>query len=207
MRHPVRHLAPYAILRISVMSAVCAVGLAACSSDEDPPAVPATAPLTLTSLNLSNGGAFGDVNTCAGADASPALSWTGGPANTLTWAITLTDVNTGVTQWALWDIPAGTRTLPASLSSDPQLPYSPDFAASVVTKQSQASGGFGYEGPCPMGALHTFRLGIDAIGVNPLGVAAGSRPDTVSTAVAAMSLAHADITASSAASPPVMTGP
>ncbi len=184
-----------------VTGAVVALGLASCSDDDQIPAPPVM-PLVLSSLNLSNGGVFEAVNTCAGADLSPQLSWAGGPPNALTYAITLTDITTGTDQWALWDLTGSVRSLTAGLSADPLLPNNPPLGTSTPAKQSQASGGFGYEGPCPMGTPHTYRLRIDAIGASPLpGVVPGSAPAAVAAAIAPASLEHSEIMASSAASP------
>jgi len=199
MRRPNHPRSPSTILACYVL-AVAAFG---CSTNTDEPtSAPAAAPLALSSLNLSEGGAFQTVNTCAGDNVSPQLSWTGGPAETLTYALTLTDLTAGTTQWALWNVTASVRSLPAGLSRDPLLPNNPNLAVPTSALQSESAGAFGYQGPCPMGATHTFQLRIDALGTASLpGLAAGSDPGAVAAAASSASLGHAEINASSNASP------
>src|SRR5438046_2819209 len=51
------------------------------------------ASITLTSTALAAGAAFAAENTCAGVNTSPPLSWTAGPAGTMSYVVSLTDLS------------------------------------------------------------------------------------------------------------------
>lgn len=54
-------------------------------------------------------------NTNFGANVSPEMSWSPGPAGTQSYAMVLKDLSNNVVHWAIWDIPAGASKLPAML--------------------------------------------------------------------------------------------
>ena len=62
--------------------------------------------LTLTSTAFTEGQTIPAENTCAGINTSPPLSWTAGPAATLSYAVVLTDLANMTIHWLIWDIPA-----------------------------------------------------------------------------------------------------
>ena len=94
---------------------------------------------------LASGATFAAANTCAGADTSIDLTWTEGPAGTMSYAIVLTDMTNMYVHWAIWDIPMATRSLPAALPN----PYM--LTAPAGAKQASFGGNsdHGYQGPCP----------------------------------------------------------
>jgi Raf kinase inhibitor-like YbhB/YbcL family protein len=114
---------------------------------------------TLTSTTFMDGGDFPDANTCAGADESPALSWTTGPTGTMSYAVVLLDTDNDLNHWAIWDIPASVTSLPAALS-EMAMPPMP-----VGAKQRNFQGAGGYFGPCPSGMEHTYRFTVYALPV------------------------------------------
>jgi Raf kinase inhibitor-like YbhB/YbcL family protein len=73
---------------------------------------------------------------------SPALAWTGAPAGTMSFAISMFDATMRNTHWILWDIPADTTMLPANLPRG-AMPAMPAGA----TQKSAFGGTPGYEGP------------------------------------------------------------
>jgi len=73
---------------------------------------------------------------------SPQLSWAGAPAGTLSFAVSMFDATMRNTHWILWDIPATTTMLPASLPRG-AMPANPAGA----TQKSAFGGTPGYEGP------------------------------------------------------------
>lgn len=105
---------------------------------------------------------------CKGDDISPALSWSGAPAGTRSFAITLFDTDArhgkGYWHWIVTDIPARVTSLPAGAGSRRgMLPRG--------TVQGIGSGNIhGYQGPCPpLGdAPHHYRLTVYALRVTRL---------------------------------------
>ena len=82
--------------------------------------------MTLTSSVLSEGATVPNSMVfngmgCTGEDTSPDLTWTGAPAETKSYAITMYDpdapTTVGFTHWVLFDIPADVLTLKAGAGS------------------------------------------------------------------------------------------
>jgi Raf kinase inhibitor-like YbhB/YbcL family protein len=121
----------------------------------------ATTTLSLTSPSITNGGMIPATHTCAGANTSPELNWTEGPAGTMSYAIVFTDMSNMLVHWAIWDIPAATRSLPAALPN----PYM--LTAPAGAKQASFSGNsnHGYQGSCPSGQTHTYQFVVYALNV------------------------------------------
>jgi Raf kinase inhibitor-like YbhB/YbcL family protein len=142
---------------------------------------------TLTSPSLSEGDAFLPDNTCAGANTSPELDWTAGPAATMSYAMVLTDLSNGFLHWVVWDMPPETRSLPAMLPTTATL-TDPAGARQV------ALSGTGYTGPCPSGNVHNYQFAIHALDVATLpGLAANPTTTQVTDAVTTHSLAQASL--------------
>jgi Raf kinase inhibitor-like YbhB/YbcL family protein len=142
---------------------------------------------TLTSPALSEGDAFLPENTCAGANTSPELDWTAGPAGTMSYAMVLTDLSNGFLHWVVWDIPPETRSLPALLPTTATL-TEPAGARQV------ALSGTGYTGPCPNGNVHDYQFDIHALDVATLpGLSANPTTTAATDAVTTHSLAHASL--------------
>ena len=78
-------------------------------------------PFTITSTAYTEGMTIPAVHTCAGANTSPALAWSGAPATTKSFALVFTDKDNGgaagFIHWVLWDIPPATMSLPAALAA------------------------------------------------------------------------------------------
>jgi Raf kinase inhibitor-like YbhB/YbcL family protein len=163
--------------------------------------------MSLTSTALAEGGMFAAANTCAGANTSPPLTWTAGPTGTMSYAVTLTDLDIDAVHWVIWDIPATTLALPADLPGDTTL-TTPVMAMQVHKAEFFGAGG-AYRGPCPSGATHTYQFQVNAIGTATLaGVTTASTTEAVRTAVQAASLAHGDLfgTSNASAPPPADAG-
>jgi Raf kinase inhibitor-like YbhB/YbcL family protein len=112
-------------------------------------------PLTYTGM-FTMGMAIPAKNKClmpvigggTGENKSPALSWSGGPADVKSWAVVLYDTRYSMLHWVLWDIPAMTRELSEGLASG--------YALTMPMGAHQVSNGpdkKGYYGPCSSGAL------------------------------------------------------
>jgi len=182
-----------------------AAGGSAGSTAVDGSLADSAASVQLTSTAFTEGNTIPAVNTCAGANTSPQLAWTAGPSGTMSYAVILTDLNNAFVHWAIWDIPAGTRELPANLPVANTL-TTPVMATQVHFQFAPAGEG-GYFGPCPSGNLHTYEFEVHAIDVATLpGVSTTSMTTDVKTAALAHGIAHGDLNGTSAASRPADGG-
>ena len=110
-------------------------------------------PLTLTSRSLAPGTGFEQAQVlngfgCSGGNRSPALSWSGAPAGTKSYAVTLYDpdapTGSGWWHWVVYDLPT-TVTHLASGAGDPKKNLLPAGTVQGTTDFGQP----GYGGPCP----------------------------------------------------------
>ena len=139
----------------------------------------AASALTLTSPDIKPSGkialeqvfnSFG----CAGQNISPALSWSGAPKGTKSFAISMYDPDapTGSGFWHWWvaNIPASVTSLPKDAGSGKGLPegaVQPRNDFSLV----------GYDGPCPPpGKPHHYIITVFAIDVEKLDVNKDASP-------------------------------
>ncbi|HUK59382.1 MAG TPA: YbhB/YbcL family Raf kinase inhibitor-like protein [Stellaceae bacterium] len=85
-----------------------------------------------------------EANNCGGQNVSPALTWSGAPAATKSYAIALIDpaspALTGFLHWIAYGIPATKTSLKEGEASKP---------SSEFTSGKNGPGGEGYFGPCP----------------------------------------------------------
>lgn len=107
----------------------------------------------LTSPDVAEGGKIGveqlsNGSGCNGGNVSPALAWSGAPAGTKSFAVTLfdpdADVGKGRWHWIIYDIPATAGGLPKN-AGDPHGRAAP--AGSVQGESDLEVQGYG--GPCP----------------------------------------------------------
>jgi Raf kinase inhibitor-like YbhB/YbcL family protein len=100
---------------------------------------------------------------CTGPGVSPELSWSGAPAATQSFALTVYDgdapTGSGFWHWIAWDIPPGTTSLPTGAT----------LPAGAVNGTNDG-GGIGYTGPCPpVGDIkHRYQFTILALDVPSL---------------------------------------
>jgi phosphatidylethanolamine-binding protein (PEBP) family uncharacterized protein len=88
-----------------------------------------------------------------GGNHSPELDWSAGPQATLSYALLLHDDSNNFTHWAIWNIPASARQLPASLANG----VSP--AGLTGAKQLGFYGTKdGYSGPGAAAHVYEFKL-------------------------------------------------
>ncbi len=108
---------------------------------------------TLTSPALTEGGTVKPEQVfnkggCNGGNISPALSWSGAPAGTKSFTLTLFDpdapTGSGFWHWVIFNIPPGTTAL-AKNAGDLQANLAPKGAVQIRNDYS----GMGYGGPCP----------------------------------------------------------
>ncbi|HKI56069.1 MAG TPA: YbhB/YbcL family Raf kinase inhibitor-like protein [Trueperaceae bacterium] len=136
---------------------------------------------TLGSSSLQNG-TFAPAQalnkfSCTGGDVSPALSWTGAPAGTQSFAITMFDPDArngqGFWHWTMYDIAAGTTGLQEGAGA----PGS-ELAPAGAVEGATSFGAPGYGGPCPPqgDAPHHYQLTVYALDVATLDVPADATP-------------------------------
>ncbi|MCA9585865.1 MAG: YbhB/YbcL family Raf kinase inhibitor-like protein [Myxococcales bacterium] len=137
----------------------------AATGGSDASADAAAGPMTLTSPEFTEGGAFPKASTCDGADTSPALTWTPGPAGTKSYAIAFNDVTISYLHGVMYDIPATTTALPANVEKA----YAPSNAPGAKQTKSFRSTVTGYAGPCARApSTHTYEFILYALSVETL---------------------------------------
>ena len=116
--------------------------------------------ISLTSSAFSAGGMIPKKFTCEGADASPALAWSGAPATAQSFALIVGDPDApaGVwVHWVLYDLPGSSRELAEGVAKQEQLPDGTRQGRNDFAK-------IGYGGPCPPpGTPHRYYFKLYAL--------------------------------------------
>ncbi len=115
------------------------------------------------------GGTIPKLHTCEGADLSPALEWSGAPANAKSFALIVDDPDAPAgtwNHWLLWDIPASVHTLPQG--------FKPGKSGESGTNDF---GKPGYGGPCPPKGHgpHRYFFKLYALDTETLDLRAGAK--------------------------------
>lgn len=169
------------------------LGLALIGCGSDPAVAPDAAggpactidpvgPLSLTSPSFASCAAIPAVNSCAGANTSPPLAWTGAPVGTQSFAIVFTDLSISLVHWVIFDIPATATGLPAAVESV----YAPSNVAGAHQTTGYDRSTRGYLGPCPP-SPHTYQLALYALDVAAL---PGASPQTTRADAAGAIMSH-----------------
>ncbi|WP_432510080.1 YbhB/YbcL family Raf kinase inhibitor-like protein [Kineococcus sp. SYSU DK001] len=152
---------------------------------------------TLTSLDVADGarmplaqasGIFG----AGGTDTSPHLSWSGFPAGTKSFAVTVHDpsapTGSGFWHWALVDVPATTTSLPAG-AGDEDGAGLPAGAWQLANDAGLAR----YLGAAPPAGHgpHTYWIAVHALDVARIGVGRGATPAFLGFTMSGHTLARA----------------
>ena len=129
--------------------------------------------------------------TCDGENVSPALAWSGAPAETNLWALIMDDPDAPggtFTHWVLFDLPAETRELPEGVEAAPMPANGLEGA-----QGSNDGDGIGYTGPCPpSGPAHRYRLTLYALD-SPVNLDPGAKKQEVLEAMDGHVLAQAEL--------------
>jgi Raf kinase inhibitor-like YbhB/YbcL family protein len=157
-----------------------------------PPAFSAAA-FTLSSSAFENGARIPDAHTCAGANLSPPLRWTGAPAATRSYALLVADPDApggDFVHWVVYDLPAAWRALPSGVG--------PILRIGGQGGGRQGVNDFhriGYGGPCPPpGQVHHYVFTLYALDVAQLPVPSPAPPGLVKRALQGRILATAVLT-------------
>jgi Raf kinase inhibitor-like YbhB/YbcL family protein len=130
--------------------------------------------LTLTSPDIKEGGTIGNEQVfkgfgCSGANISPALSWSGAPSGTKSFAVTVYDpdapTGSGWWHWVVFNLPANATSLPKG-AGDVKKKLMPKGAIQSRTD----FGSDGYGGPCPPPGdkPHRYQITVFAVDVDKL---------------------------------------
>jgi phosphatidylethanolamine-binding protein (PEBP) family uncharacterized protein len=120
--------------------------------------------LTTTSLKMVDGGLVFPAASSAPMNMSPALMWTGAPAGTLSFALSMKDLTANNTHFVLYDIPPTVTMLPENLPRG-AMPATPAGAI-----WNSAFGGTpGYQGPGG-GGINNYEIQIWALKVAKLDI-------------------------------------
>lgn len=132
----------------------------------------------LTSDDLADGAVLGQPQVsgrmgAGGADRSPQLSWSGFPAETKSFVITVFDpdapTTSGFWHWAVADVPVSTTSLPTDAGAE----GGANLPAGAFQLRNDA-GFAGYVGAAPPAGHgpHRYYIGVHAVGVESLGIPA-----------------------------------
>jgi Raf kinase inhibitor-like YbhB/YbcL family protein len=144
-----------------------------------------TSTMVLTSTAFAAGTTIPPAYTCEGTNVSPPLSWTSGPAGTMSYAIVFTDKTNGLVHSGIYDIPPTITSLPENVEKV-AMPANPAGSKQVLAYNSKA----GYAGPCPGPTEHTYEFMLYAVDVMPLpGIMTNQKGAALVTALQAHDLA------------------
>ena len=125
---------------------------------------------------------------CGGSNLSPALSWTGAPAGTKSFAVTAIDLSVKPNGWSHWiavDLPPATT----SLGKGANLPQG---AMAVMTDFGDAA----YDGPCPPpgSGVHRYQFTVWALSVPAIKIPEHATASQVMAILQKNTLAKASVT-------------
>jgi len=153
----------------------------------------------VTSPDLAEGGTLKAEQVykgfgCTGGNVSPALAWSGAPAGTKSFAVTLYDpdapTGSGWWHWVIFDIPPAAAGL-AKDAGDPEGKAAP--GGSVQSRTDFGTAGYG--GPCPPpGKPHHYIFTVYALDLDKLPAKPDSSPAFVGFNVHFHTLGKASLT-------------
>ncbi|MGZ7080884.1 MAG: YbhB/YbcL family Raf kinase inhibitor-like protein [Thermoanaerobaculia bacterium] len=163
------------------------------------PSPASAASFTLASSDIAPGKKIGEPHVmdkfgCHGGNRSPELHWSGAPAGTKSFVVTVYDpdapTGSGWWHWVVYDIPATATGLPAGIGKGGTLP--------AGAKQGRGDvGPAEYDGPCPPvgDKPHRYIFTVHALKVDHLDVPADASPALVGFAANANEIGRASFTA------------
>lgn len=145
--------------------------------------------MELTSPAFKQAGTIPDQFTCKGENTSPALSWSGEPDGTKSFAVVAEDPDAPkgtFTHWVVYNIDPGKMGLPANLQKS-------DHLDGLMQGKNDA-GVTGYSGPCPPkgNGPHRYFFNILALDIT-LNLQSGADKAAVENAMTGHKLAQGDL--------------
>ena len=145
---------------------------------------------TLASAAFREGAVIAAKYTCDGVDVSPALTWSGAPAGTRSFALIADDPDAPAgtwVHWVLYNLPADVSELPENIAKVESL----DLGGARQGRNDFRRPGYG--GPCPPpGPPHRYFFKLYALDV-PLKLKAGAQKRDVEAAMEGHVLATAQL--------------
>jgi Raf kinase inhibitor-like YbhB/YbcL family protein len=152
---------------------------------------------TLTSESVTDGHPLANdqvsgIMGAGGSDTSPQLSWSGFPAETKSFAVTVYDPDaptvSGFWHWAVADLPASVTELPAGAGDGSELPG----GAVTLTNDAGLKRFLGAAPPAGHGP-HRYYIAVHALPVESLGLPDGATPAYLGFNLFAQAIARAVI--------------
>lgn len=125
---------------------------------------------------------------CGGDNVSPALQWSGAPAGTKSFVLTMIDQNVSPSEWSHWIV----VDLPANITALAHNDGLPDGAHGVVSNFGEAS----YDGPCPpiRTGLHHYRFTVWAMPTSTVQLPANGNAQDLSAQLSHQAIGSASLT-------------
>ncbi len=143
---------------------------------------------TLASPAFTSGAAIPKPYTCQGTDISPALTWSGHPTQTASFAIVMDDPDAPVgtwVHWIIWNIPESAHQLAESVAKRDRLDSGAIQGRNDFRK-------IGYNGPCPPpGNTHRYFFRLYALDVK-LSLSPGAARNELDAAMQGHVLTHTE---------------
>jgi hypothetical protein len=153
----------------------------------------------LTSTDVSEGATLSKAQVysgfgCSGDNLSPALSWSGAPAGTRSFALTVYDpdapTGSGWWHWIVYDLPPATGSLAQGIGRTAALPQ-----GAVEARNDFGARNFGGACPPPGNKPHRYVFTIHALKVDKLEVPLDASAAMVGFSIHASEIGKASITA------------
>jgi Raf kinase inhibitor-like YbhB/YbcL family protein len=147
--------------------------------------------MSLTSADMKPGAAIPIAHIyprCGGENISPALSWSGAPAATKSFVLTMIDVDVKPDEWSHWVVVG----LPASVMSLPRGATSlPGGAKAIVSNFGDAA----YAGPCPPKGtgVHHYQFTVWALPTAGISLADDEKATTLTALLSKTALDRASL--------------
>jgi Raf kinase inhibitor-like YbhB/YbcL family protein len=153
---------------------------------------PAMAAMTLTSSDIQSGAEIPAAHIyprCGGENISPQLSWSGAPAGTKSFVLTMIDISVKPSQWSHWivvDLPSDATSLARGTKAYP------GAAKAIPSNFGDAY----YDGPCPPNGtgVHEYRITIWALPTPTISIAADTKAADLDSRLSKIALGHAALT-------------
>ncbi len=166
-----------------------ALALAACTTATVSPTSQETPmTLTLSSSAFAAGKSIPSEYSCKGRNISPALAWTGAPANTASFALILDDPDAPAgtfTHWVIYNIPAVSKGLAQGVAQQPTFDDGSAQGRNSGNRQY-------YEGPCPPSGTHRYFFRLYALDTR-LDLPAGATVDQLRKSMQGHILAQGEL--------------